>query len=549
MSQQTLAQLVRAKYPGAYDDMSDQQLEASVTAKFPGVYDDIPKTAAAQAQQPAAPPRDPMRDAMRGPIADTQKPIADQVSAGIGKGIVNTGLGLAQMIHKIPGVTAASDAVQRAVYGDVVPADQLMSAARETTKPQGTAEKIGFGVEQAAEFFIPGGAVRRGAAAVAAKAPNVSTRAVKAGAEAASATGVSAIQGGDPLAAGVVAGGVTALVPGGRAAAALRTQADKKVVQALGPTKERYKAMAQRLTPEIQRRGLGGSRESLAATAAETAETVGGQIDDAIQQFGARTVDTAPVIAALEGAKDAFRTFRPMPMAEAVARGAHQAPGVRIVGDVVEVPVVFEPRAIRQLDGLQSVIADLGPSPRVDQLIAVRRAWDKVVEQAGGFSHRASGAIGVPLKDQSEAWAKREAGSAIRKLLAEEVPELTALNKEFAFWKSLEDVLTQTMKRTAPQSKGLLNAAAKGAGQVVGGVAGSPAGAPGALGGAFVVGKVASTLEAMFTSPRWRFVDAKLRTALADALTSGYRPRIEHALARITAAMAGGGTLQPSAAR
>lgn len=52
MQQQTLAQLVRAKYPGAYDDLSDQQLEASVKAKYPGQYDDIPTT------KPPTPPKD-----------------------------------------------------------------------------------------------------------------------------------------------------------------------------------------------------------------------------------------------------------------------------------------------------------------------------------------------------------------------------------------------------------------------------------------------------------------------------------------------------------
>lgn len=43
---QTLAQMIRAKFPGAYDDLSDQDLESQVVAKFPGAYDDIPRTAA-----------------------------------------------------------------------------------------------------------------------------------------------------------------------------------------------------------------------------------------------------------------------------------------------------------------------------------------------------------------------------------------------------------------------------------------------------------------------------------------------------------------------
>ena len=36
-----LAQLVRAKYPGVYDDLDDAALEAAVRAKYPGVYDDL----------------------------------------------------------------------------------------------------------------------------------------------------------------------------------------------------------------------------------------------------------------------------------------------------------------------------------------------------------------------------------------------------------------------------------------------------------------------------------------------------------------------------
>jgi hypothetical protein len=40
----TLAQLVRDKYPGAYDDLSDHQLEAMVQQRYPGAYNDILKT-------------------------------------------------------------------------------------------------------------------------------------------------------------------------------------------------------------------------------------------------------------------------------------------------------------------------------------------------------------------------------------------------------------------------------------------------------------------------------------------------------------------------
>src|SRR4051812_12467791 len=46
MAGQTLAQMVRAKYPGAYDDLSDAQLEAAIDQKHPGAYADLPRTSA-----------------------------------------------------------------------------------------------------------------------------------------------------------------------------------------------------------------------------------------------------------------------------------------------------------------------------------------------------------------------------------------------------------------------------------------------------------------------------------------------------------------------
>lgn len=204
--QQTLAQLVRAKYPDAYKDLSDQQLEAAVIAKYPGVYDDVPKTTA----QAAAPqkPRDPMADAMRGPVLDIQKAKADPLISGFGKGALKGLVNLGDVFYEyVPGIARASDAVQRAVYGDVIPAQQLFDQARAELKPHGAAEKIGYGIEQAAEFFVPAGNVKRGAQMVAKYAPKLAVPA-RAATEAAAASTVAALQGVDPLTAGAVAGAV-----------------------------------------------------------------------------------------------------------------------------------------------------------------------------------------------------------------------------------------------------------------------------------------------------------------------------------------------------
>jgi hypothetical protein len=183
------------------------------------------------------------------------------------------------------------------------------------------------------------------------------------------------------------------------------------------------------------------------------------------------------------------------------------------------------------------VIEGLGPNARADQLVAIRRAWDRVVDQAGGFAHRAPGGIGLPLADQSEAWAKRQATTAIRQQLDAAVPELATVNKEFAFWRGLDDVLTQTLQRTQPQKPGLGFAAAKAAGHVVGGVLGASTGT-GPIGagiGAIAGGKLNSMLEKAFTGASWKLASAQMKDRLASAIASNDLPGIAMALARITA--------------
>lgn len=51
---QTLAEMVRAKYPGAYDDLTDVELEASIDSKYPGTYADLPRSKSAPTEPPAA---------------------------------------------------------------------------------------------------------------------------------------------------------------------------------------------------------------------------------------------------------------------------------------------------------------------------------------------------------------------------------------------------------------------------------------------------------------------------------------------------------------
>lgn len=490
---------------------------------------------------------------------------------GMFKGAGHTVESLGNLVHKIPGVSAAIDAIARTPGLS----QAAFKEADRVTTPTNTAQRVGFGAEQAAELLIPGSKVSQAGEAVARTvAPRlalVSRAAVEAGGNAA----MSVAQGGDArsaLTAGVV--GAAAPVVGAAVSAAvpaLKDSAEQLIVKGLGPTKERFKAMAEKLAPQILARsrsgeiglGLGKSREGLQAVAEAMHEEIGPQIDQAIARYGQRTVGTQPVVDALESAKDAFRSVKTMTPAEAIAAGfaartskqvatgvldASGNPVMKTVtglsltkgatldaaGNVVK-EAVFEPRAVAQLGQLQKIITDLGPDTTVEELVAVRRAWDKVVAQAGGFAQRAPGAIGVPLKDASEAWAKREATSVIRQELDRAAPELSKLNKQFTFWKSLDDVLSQTLQRTAPQGPGLARTVAEGAGQMVGGATGSAGGPAGAGAGAILGGKIGKAMQAVFNSPRWQFIKADAKDALASTIASGKWDLAAYQLERIAA--------------
>lgn len=501
---ETLAQKVRAKFPGAYDDLSDQQLESSVRAKFPGVYDDLPSTPAAH---------EPSMLERMSAIADSNPITAGAKAAlsavpdlviGAGKRLAESGLRGGALLRQIPGVQALDNAIGN-------------PGVTVNTAPSNLTQRVGGVAEQIAEVAAPSRAITGlGTKTAEVAAPTLArfvgsraaTLAPRVAVEAAGGGALTAMQGGDATTGAAISGAIPLVGSAVRAAVpALKASAETSVTKALGATKEYYKALGAKLAPEMLKRGIRGSREALAEQAGAAAEVAGQAIDDALKAYGSREVGLAPVVAAIEQAKGAFQT-------------------VNAAGKTI----VFEPRAVKQLDGLQKIVTQLGPDARVDQLVALRRTWDKVVADAGGFAHRAPGGIGRPLQDISEAASKREATTAIRQLLNQEVPELTALNKEYSFWKNLDDVVTQTLQRKQPQAASLTGAIKETGGQVVGAAVSG-----GSVGAAVGLGKLAKLANAVFTSPRWQLASAQAKDALADAIVSGNPSRIAGQLSRIGA--------------
>lgn len=174
---------------------------------------------------------------------------------GIGKGAAGTAINLGLLVHKIPGVSAAVDAV----YGDAGDGDQTLSGlvagsaprkglstrafevADEVVRPTNTAQRIGKGVEQIAEFMVPAAGAEKLAATVAAKTAPILGRAApvvaRAVTQGATSAGVAEAQGGDPMSAGLLAAAVPAAgVLAGGTARMLRKSSEGLVRAAIKPT-------------------------------------------------------------------------------------------------------------------------------------------------------------------------------------------------------------------------------------------------------------------------------------------------------------------------
>lgn len=457
--------------------------------------------AAAAAAGPNAGPPEPW---WARAIEGTRSGVSDAI-LGAAKGAGQTATNLGELVHRIPGVTGAVDDL----YGTPGLSHAAFTEANADLAPEGVMQHIGKIGEQLAEWFVGGPKISQAATSLADTvgpkiAPYVgktlSTMLPRAVVEGAGSGAMAAAQGGDPKTAAVL-GAVGVPAAGALSGAlerGLESSAVKSMTQALAPTGQRYKAIAERIVPQVLKEGIWGSRASIVDQAAERLSSVGQEIDDALQQNSGDAFRVRPVRFALEKLKAPFRVLG--------KNGSW---------------VNFEPRPIEQIDKLIGVLDDLGKWTTVDKIVAVRQAWDKVVAQAGGFAQRAKGAIGMPLADASEVAMKREASGAIRKILGDAYPDLDKLNKEWSFYKNLRDVTEATVRRTMPHAEGIGAQLAETGGNVAGSLAASGANLTKKVGQGFIAGKVFKLVREIVQSPTWRSGSAVLKHNLADALAAG----------------------------
>lgn len=178
------------------------------------------------AAAPAGLSRDQFNQLLDAELSKASAPAPEQdggdlldVGIGVAKGIGNTVAGLGELVHRIPGVSAAVDTL----YGQPGVSQNAFTEARRVTAPTNTAQSIGRGIEQVAEFFTPVGAAGK----------------AKAVAEIGKSALLTGAQGGGAGEA-AFAGGLSAVIPGAgvarRGAQALKESAEPLVRAAIKPT-------------------------------------------------------------------------------------------------------------------------------------------------------------------------------------------------------------------------------------------------------------------------------------------------------------------------
>lgn len=413
------------------------------------------------------------------------------VDAGIGalKGVGNTAFGLGKLVRDYTPIGRISDAIMPGAF------DQRP----DEITPQNTAQRVGFTAEQVGEFFVPGGSASK-----LAQVPK--------------AAGITMAQTGAPMDAGV-SGAITAVVPGAKTAQrvskALRTSAEKTEAQALGATKEWAKSEASKLAPEMLARGVRGSREAMLEQAKAQSKVIGQAMDDVIADAAARgtIVDGNTARQSIQAARKALMVPTAIGTGPAIAIEGSQA-------------------AIKKLDRLDKFVERLGPAIPIEQAQRVKVAWDKIVSKAGLYGPKAT----ASATDNAEAWAIREAAGSFRKLIADASPDLATLNKEFAFWGGLRNVLKETQKRTQAQGGGLVSGITGAAGAASGFASGE--GLSDSVEKALVGGVVGRQLTKTLQSPWFRTtVSAPMKNALADALASGSSAKVMSVLSKISASV------------
>lgn len=276
----------------------------------------------------------------------------------------------------------------------------------------------------------------------------------------------------------------------GRAARATRLEqeASQQVAQrVLAPGNRRYVGQAEAIAPEVLRRGMTGDRLALREAADAGMDAAGQAIDDAIAAAGGAqaSVQVASIMQQLRSALSELTTN-----------------GRPIVG------------AEGRVSELRARIGQIQRAARngtisLEELKKIRDVSYDVAARARGYERAGNVIAG------DAGWAARETGGAIRQELANAIPDLASSNADYAFFKTLDDILNPAIGRpkTTTPSQGVTGGA-----RTTGAVAGAMTDSKLVT---FVMSQVVPWLKERAADPSWQLADAHRKMRLAQALRRG----------------------------
>jgi hypothetical protein len=344
---------------------------------------------------------------------------------------------------------------------------------------------------------------------------------------------------GETIASGDVAGGLgkaTALVAPAVAARAYSARRAPNPVKAdrltreatdtvsgrvLAPGNAKYKAPAQKVAPEILKRGVQGDRVAVAQWADDLISDAQVRIDQVIDSYpDTATLATKPVVSSLD---DAMKTM---------TFGGEVNPALSA--------------AFNELKTLRDFIAGRGDQMSFADMRRLRQQLDGVADRAGKFS-KASGDTSVG----AAADAAFEASSALRRQIASQRPELAVPNADMHLGITVRDILDPAKGR--PKTPSVTTGATGGlhtTGAIIGSVA-SHIPIVRAL-AAFVASDLIPRIKNAQVSPQHQLRLAQKQYQLAEALRTGqigpakqailgmtpYVPGVADGLSKVTTATA-----------
>lgn len=205
---------------------------------------------------------------------------------------------------------------------------------------------------------------------------------------------------------------------------ALEREAVQQVAQnVLAPKDRKYQPGAQKVAPELLKRGVEGDRTALAQYAEDLIADAQNRIDDVIQSYPAsQTLSTGPVVGELTSAMD------------------------RLMFDGPTGPTVNP--AFQQLHGelakLKTFVEGRGPQMSFEDMRRLRAQLDRVSSEAGSFA-KAAGDRGLSAAHE----ATMDTANAIRRQIAAERPDLAGPNADMHLGLTLKDILDPVKGRPA----------------------------------------------------------------------------------------------------